>query len=188
MGACCSCSAEPEVVLDPPTQEEIFENLPVAERKLWRIAFARLDSTKSGRLPADHAPLRVFLSEFTLLSEDDAEQAIGRLATDNLDLEAFNKLMTAATQDDTAALAAFQNCAMGEEETMESRTARDQLRVLGQSRLNIGGDWGETLWGRVLDAALLDVGLHLNMEEWVQRCGMFTRYLLALNQQQRPIL
>mmetsp|Transcript_78201 Transcript_78201/g.211550 ORF Transcript_78201/g.211550 Transcript_78201/m.211550 type:complete len:188 (+) Transcript_78201:97-660(+) len=186
MGMCCS--GEADVLPDLPTQKDVLENLPVAERKLWRLAFASLDSTRAGKLQTDHALLRVFLSEGTALrSESEVESALARWAPDgNLDLEAFNQLMQASVQDDTTALMLFQQMC-GDMDTVNCADARTQLRVLGQSRLNIGGDWDEVLWDKVLDVALNDVEFELDMESWVARCGMFTRYMLALNQQKNPI-
>lgn len=168
---------------EPPTQIEIFESLPVGERKLWKVGFSNLDTAKTGKIPSDDPALREFLSKSSTLRGDDIDGALARFSEDgSLNYEAFEKLMQGSCQDDTVALTLFQRA---EGETMDCSEARTQLLLLGQSMLNGGTDWNEQLWDKVLDAALRDVELELDMEAWVGRCAMFTRYVLALTQAEK---
>mmetsp|Transcript_474 Transcript_474/g.1280 ORF Transcript_474/g.1280 Transcript_474/m.1280 type:complete len:194 (+) Transcript_474:79-660(+) len=192
MGLCCSSGAT--AVPDPPAISEILQDLPTAERKLWRIAFASLDSTSTGKLASDHELLKIYLlgGASTLSSEDDVATAIAQYGSQDgtLDLEAFCKFMENYSKDDTMALLAFQQMTMGADagqETMDTAEARTQLLLLAQGRLNTGRDWDEPLWEQVLDAALADSDYMLDMESWVSRCGLFTRYVLAINQQKNPL-
>merc|ERR1719512_316066 len=128
---------------------------------------------RSGRSSRNNSTLR----------GDDIDGAIARFSENgSLNYEAFEKLMQGSCQDDTIALTLFQRA---EGETMECSEARTQLLLLGQSMLSGSADWNEQLWDKVLDAALRDVELELDMEAWVGRCAMFTRYVLAVNQEKK---
>merc|ERR1719512_628526 len=96
--------------------------------------------------------------------------------------EALEKLMQGSCQDDTNALRVFENAGG---ETMDCSEARTQLLLLGQTLLGVDAEWNEQLWDKVLDAALRDAELEMDMEAWVGRCAMFTRYVLAVNQAEK---
>lgn len=185
MGNNSCCCGKGQVVPDPPSEQDIFDNLAGSERKLWHIAFSNMDSTKAGKLASDNIVLLAWLEENTpVRGEEEVKGAISRHGGDgDLDLQAFEKLMLNSCTDDAIALAVWQTMNLDCTDKMESADARTQLRVLGQSRLNLGGNWSEQMWDKVLDTALHNVDLQLDMETWVGRCAMFTRYVLALHQQ-----
>merc|ERR1712060_802029 len=137
-------------------------NLPIAEKKLWTVGFFTLDTAKTSKIPSDDSKLRIFLSENSALRGDDIDGALARFSVDgSLDRDAFEKLMQGSCQDDTIALSLFQ-CVEGE--TMECSEARTQLRMMGQSQFNIGSEWNEQLWDKLLDSVLQDVEFELSME------------------------
>mmetsp|Transcript_76249 Transcript_76249/g.176953 ORF Transcript_76249/g.176953 Transcript_76249/m.176953 type:complete len:188 (+) Transcript_76249:74-637(+) len=187
MGCCTS------VVPDPPSEQEILDNLEASEVRLWRIAFAKIDCDGRGKVDLTAELLRPYIIEASALEEGDIDQVLQRQAKDGkLLFDGFVELLRKNASDDTQALAVFQSLptAVGGEDRVESPDARNALRLYGERRCGARGSQAleEDVWEKVLNLVMKDVELMVDMEAWVAQCSILARYIRALKQQRIPIL
>eukprot|EP00930_Biecheleria_cincta_P066195 TRINITY_DN52244_c0_g1_i1.p1 TRINITY_DN52244_c0_g1~~TRINITY_DN52244_c0_g1_i1.p1 ORF type:complete len:205 (-),score=33.18 TRINITY_DN52244_c0_g1_i1:55-618(-) len=182
-----SCSSGDSVVPDPPSEQEVFDNLDVAEGKIWRIAFAAFDDDKTGRIDAGHELLKMYIAEASAVQSDQVETTIAKYATDGfLTLEAFKKLLAENAVNETFVLSTFQSLAQTED-TVESFAMRMTLERLGSSLVPQDCDLPEPVWEKVLDKVMTGADVTVSMEFFIERCGLFHRYVRTLRQQKNPI-
>eukprot|EP00450_Noctiluca_scintillans_P014066 CAMPEP_0194510226 /NCGR_PEP_ID=MMETSP0253-20130528/41469_1 /TAXON_ID=2966 /ORGANISM="Noctiluca scintillans" /LENGTH=161 /DNA_ID=CAMNT_0039353447 /DNA_START=114 /DNA_END=599 /DNA_ORIENTATION=- len=161
----------------------------MAEERLWKMAFLRLDPENTGMIATGYSLLRSYLSDATTLGSDlDVLERVLVVRSRNgfLDYGTFVHILKEFTFDDTDAIMLFQSLASGEEQ-IESTHVRSGLLGIGQTRLGATG-FSADLWDSVLNVVMQDADFMVDMENWVGLCKTFARYVRALKQQRQPVL
>uniref|UniRef100_A0A7S2N1T8 EF-hand domain-containing protein n=1 Tax=Alexandrium andersonii TaxID=327968 RepID=A0A7S2N1T8_9DINO len=188
MGSVCGCG--PSVVPDPPTEQEILDDLERSEGKIWRIAFMKIDCDSTGTVATHAELLRPYIMEASALHEDTVEAVLQRTGKDGkLPFDSFANLLRDHASDETESLATFQQLAGGED-LIESIDARNALRLYGERKCGARGAHAldEDIWEKVLNEVMKDVEVTVDMELWVRQCSLLARYIRVFRQQRAPIL
>jgi hypothetical protein len=156
------------------TREDILTNLEDSEEMVYGEAFSMLFGGQNGYVALDSAAMREFISSNSVISKDDIDFEMLKIASpdEGLSRDAFLMLLREFTIVEADSISQFLNLSANSED-MSSEECRTGLLMFGQG--NIASNMSQKEWESVLDTVMSDAGVVVKMDQWITYCKLMSR-------------